>query len=217
MATFGELQTKASTRLKDANNTAVSSADVADVINDAIQHWSKKRFWFNEFKEDVTLAVGDPVLPALPNNVTPLYLFQENGLVINYASTRWPLAKVSPAEYDDLNAEGKGLPFAWTQRGDGLAIELYWYPDVAYTAVARGVKAYDRFATNGNENNLTNDFTVEAPDLILYEALSRLYGEFRQDPKMEEYYSNRAVNEYKNLNGQTRRNKATGRIQVQGF
>lgn len=213
MATFGALQTKVSTRLKDPSNQAVSASDVADVINDAIEHWSKKRFWFNEFQETVTLTVGSPTLTLATN--TPLYLFKEDGVVINYAQCRWPLAKISPAEYDEMNVEGKGLPFAWTERNNGY--EVYWYPDVAYSAIVRGVKAYARFATDGSENSQSNDFTTNAADLIMYEALSRLYGEFRQDPKMEEYYSNRASNEYQTLKRQTRRDKATGRIAVEGF
>lgn len=213
MATFGELQTQASTRLKDAQNTAVSALDVANVVNDAIQHWSKKRFWFNEFKEDVTLTINDPALTLTTN--TPLYIFKNGGVVINYANTRWPLKKVSSLEYDRMNTQGRGLPFAWTERNK--AFEVYWYPDVAYTAVVRGVKAYERFLTNGNDANSENDFTTEVPNLILYETLARLYGEFRQDDKMESYYANRAQNEYNFAKQQTRRDKATGQIQVEGF
>ena len=213
MATFGELQTRASARLKDPDNTSVSASDVANVLNDAIQYWEKERFWFNEFEEPVTLTINDPAFVLAAN--TPLYLFKEDGVVINYANARWPLKKVSPAEYDGMNTQGRGLPFAWTERNEGY--EVYFYPDVAYTAVVRGIKAYTPFATDGSANNDTNDFTIEAPDLILYEALSRLFGEFRQDPKMETYYANRAINEKKNLKLQTRRRKGTGRIKVEGF
>ena len=213
MATFGTLITKASTRLKDANNTAVSRPDVAATINDAISHWSDERFWFNEFQETVTLVQNDPILPAL--SVTPLFLFDQGGIVIDYAQTRWPTRKVSSDEYDRMNVEGRGIPFAWTYR-DGQ-YELYWYPDAAYSTIVRGVKAYTPFATDGSQDSQSNDFTNEAADLILYETLSRLFGEFRQDPKMEEYYANRALNEKAMLKTRTRRLVGTGRIQVEGF
>lgn len=213
MATFGELATKASTRLKDADNTAVSASDVRDVINDAIQHWSKDRFWFNEFEETVTLTQNNPALTLSTN--TPLYLFQADGVVINFAQTRWPLKKVSGIEYDRMNTQGRGLPFAWTERDNGF--EVYWYPDTNYEAIVRGIKAYDRFATDGTADNQSNDFTIQAADLIMYEALSRLFGEFRQDEKMEAYYQARTTNEYKSLKAQTRRDKATGRVNVRGF
>lgn len=213
MATFGGLATKASTRLKDADNTAVSASDVRDVINDAIQHWSKDRFWFNEFEETVTLTQDNPVLTLTTN--TPLYLFQTDGVVIDFAQTRWLLKKVSSAEYDRMNTEGRGLPFAWTERNNQF--EVYWYPDTDYTAIVRGIKAYARFATDGSADTSENDFTTQAADLILYEALSRLFGEFRQDEKMEAYYQARTRNEYQSLKAQTRRDKATGRINVRGF
>lgn len=213
MATFGDLQTKASARLKDADNTAVSAPIVASVVNDAIEYWAKKRFWFNEFQETIALVQNDPKLPALstPN----LYLLKNDGIVIDYANTRWPVRQISPAEYDSVNVQGRGIPYAFCQRNNGY--ELYWYPDADYSAIVRGVKDYARFAEDGSANTQTNDFTDEAADLILYETLSRLFGEFRQDPKMETYYTNRAKNEYWNLQRQTQRMKSTGRIQVRGF
>lgn len=215
MATFGEIQTKVSTRLKDPNNTSVSAPDVASVINDAIQDWATRRFWFNEFEETVQLVQNDPILPALPNGIVPLYLFKKDGIVINYANTRWLVKKISAAEYDGMNVQGRGIPFAYTYRNGQY--ELYWYPDATYSAVIRGIKAYDRFREDGSDDSQTNDFLTDAPDLIMYEALSRLYGEFRQDPKMETYYAARTQNEYQNALRQTRRLNGTGRIQVEGF
>ena len=205
MATFAALQSRVSTRLKDPNNEDVSAADVATVINDAIQHWSKKQFWFNEFKEDVTLTVNDPAL-VLVTNTAPVEVFKAGGMVINYAQTRWPLRKVSSENYDAMNVQGKGLPFAWAYRNDGY--EVYWYPDQAYTVTVRGLKSYA--ALSGSSD--MNDFTENALDLIVYEALSRAYAEFRQDDKMEGYYSGRAKNEYMTLRNETNRRRATGRL-----
>lgn len=209
MATFGELQTKVSTRLKDPNNTSVSVSDVAATINESLQFWSRERFWFNEFEESVTLVQNDPNLPAL--SVTPKYLFENDGIVIDYANTRWPTRHVSGAEYDRINVEGRGIPFAWTFRNSGY--ELYWYPDAAYSAIVRGVKAYADLVNSGD----TNDFTTNTPDLLMYEALSRLFGEFLQDPNMESYYAARAQNEFQSIKKQTRRGNATGRIHVGGL
>lgn len=205
MATFAALQNKVSTRLKDPNNEDISAADVATIINDAVAHWSKKLFWFNEFEETVTLTVNDPALP-LVTNTNPVEIFKHGGIVINYAQTRWPLRKVSSEEYDAMNVQGKGIPFVWTYRNDGY--QLYWYPDQEYSTIVRGLKSYA--ALSGSSD--MNDFTEEAPDLIIYEALSRLYAEFRQDEKMEAYYSGRAQDQYALLRKETNRRKATGRI-----
>jgi len=45
----------------------------------------------------------------------------------------------------------------------------------------------------------TNDFTVYADRMIIYNALSRIYAEYKQDPNMEQYYTARAKDEELNL------------------
>lgn len=209
MATFAALQSRVSARLKDPNNEDISAADVAAVINDAIKHWAKKKFWFNEFEETVALTYNgdsDDRFLTLVTNVDPQQIFKENGMVIDYAQTRWPVTKVSSENYDAMNVEGRGIPFAWTYRNDRY--ELYWYPDQAYSLTVRGLKKYADLSADGD----SNDFTDEAFDLIMYEALSRLYAEFRQDDAMEGYYTGRAKDQYVTLRNETNRRKATGRV-----
>lgn len=210
MATFEALQQKVSTRLKDPNNVDIAVSDVAAVINDAIAHWAKRRFWFNEFEETVVLTAGSPTV-TLVTNPNPIEIFARGGMTINYASSRWPLTKVSPNEYDDMNVQGNGMPFAWVYRNGGY--EVYYYPDQAYSLVTRGLKSYASLVGNSD----TNDFTDNAVNLIVYEALSRFYAEFRQDEKMEAYYAARAENEYKTLKMQTNRLNSTRRFSVEGF
>jgi len=209
MATFGELKTKIANRLKDPSNIAVTDSQLGDVINESIQFWSKRRYWFNEFEETKALVSNDPVIPAL--TTTPLYIFKDGGMTINYASTRWPLTKISPSEYDDINDQGRGIPFAYTFRNDQY--EVYYYPEQTFNLVVRGVEKYADLSASGN----SNDFTINAPDLILYEALSRTYAEFRQDEKMESYYQARALNEHKAITARTSRNNSSGRLNVRGF
>jgi len=62
MATFSEMQIFVSKRLQDPDNTAVSLADVADMINQAIVYWKKRRFWFNEKTDTVTLTQSDATI-----------------------------------------------------------------------------------------------------------------------------------------------------------
>lgn len=207
MANLGTLKSRVATRLKDPNYQAVSEAEVTNVINDAIAFWAKRKFWFNDVSQNVTLVAGDPVLPSLSTDLE--FIYDTAGIVINYASTRYRVNKVSVDEYDAMNVEGQGIPFAFTYRNGQYV--LYYYPDAAYTAIVRGIKAYTALA---NDND-TNDFTTEAESLIMYEALSRAYAEFRQDEKMETYYSARAQNEYTNLKRKTRTLAGSGRNQVE--
>lgn len=215
MATFGELKNKVSLRLKDPNNVEqfTTAPIVATALNDAIDYWSKRRYFFNEFEETVALVENNPVLPPL--TTTSKYFLNPDGIVLDYASTRWIVKQVSPFEYDRMNVEGRGIPFAYCERNDGY--ELYYYPDNAYNAIVRGIKGYDDFATDGSQDATSNDFTTNAPDLIMYEALSRLYGEMKQDDKMESYYAARAQNEHNSLIRESNRKKMSGRITAEGF
>lgn len=210
MATLGTLVTRASARLKDPTFQAVSRAEVVAVINDAITHYKAKRFFFNDFEETINLTINNPLL-VLVTNPNPALIFKTGGIVINYASTRWLTTKVSSNEYDAMNVQGSGIPFAWTFR-DGQYF-LYYYPDAAYSTVVRGLKNYLPLVNDSD----SNDFTVEAESMILYQTLSRLYGEFRQDEKMEGYYTGRANDEFKTLKSRTQDNNGTGRIEVESL
>lgn len=207
MANLGTLKTRVATRLKDPTYSAVSEAEVTNVINDAIAFWAKRKFWFNDVSQNVTLVADDPVLPALTTDLE--YIYDTAGIVINYASTRYQVNKVSSDEYDGMNTEGQGIPFAYTYRNGQYV--LYYYPDAAYTAVVRGAKKYAALVNDSK----TNDFIDEAESLIMYEALARAYAEFRQDDKMEAYYSARANNEYSNLKRKTRLLAGSGTNQVE--
>lgn len=205
MATFGDLVTQASSRLQDANNTAVSQSVVGDAINSAIGYWKQRRFWFNETSDVVTLIVDDPLLPT--PSVDFLYFFPRYGVRIPYQNNVYDMVKVSPEVYDSSNIQTQGRPYQYTWR-DGSYL-LYFYPDQTYTVVLTGVKNY---AAMSNPTD-SNDFTEDADQLILYDALSRLISELRTDPDMTEYYLKRRDDEYKNLIMRTNKMTGTGRAQ----
>lgn len=210
MATFEALQQQVSKRLKDPNNTDVTVSDVSALINDAIRYWSRKQYKFNEFQETVTLTAGSPTL-TLVTNTSPKNIFTQGGVTINYASSRWTVNRVNTSDYDDMNDEGRGIPFAYTYRNGGY--ELYYYPDRDYTAIVRGLKSYDKLVNNED----TNDFTDNAENLIIYEATARGFAEFKQDDRMEAYFTARAKDEHRVLTEENNRERASGRIYVEGL
>lgn len=195
MPTLSQMSSTISKKLVDDSNVAVTSAQIKTAINEAITYWKRRALWFNEFEETITLTAENPAFSLSTN--TPLYIFPKGGVAIDYSDQRYPLTKVSTSYYDRINAEFTGLPFLWTYRNDGF--EVYYYPDQAYSVIVRGIKDYTAFATNGDDDAETNDWLTEAELVIQYWALSRLHGEFRQDEKMESYYTARAENEYENL------------------
>ena len=213
MATLGALITAVSKRLLDTSNTIVSTADIADSINAAIRYYKYYRFWFNEGEATLTLseATGDITLPTnflidLPNN---------EAFTIVYNDVRYPLVKLDSANFNLENSEQEGMPYCYTFRSNSY--ECYYVPDQDYTAECRFLKEYDDFETDGDDNNSSNDFTTYAERLIMYNALSRLHGELRQDEKMENYYSARAEDELKNLQRRTQMQVASGSLTVESI
>lgn len=204
MATFGELVTEASLKIVDTSNTAVSSVNVANSLNDAIKFWKRKRFWFNETVSTLTLSEGVGTV-QLPSDF--LIENPRNALTVLYNSVKYDVMKLNPQDFDAGDATGTGMPYLYTYRG--RVMEVYYIPDQDYTAYLRYQKDYDAFATDGSAANTSNDFTTYADRLILYDALSRLMAENRQDDRAE-YYATRAQVEYQNLLNETNRHNSTG-------
>lgn len=193
MPTFGALKTTVSRKLLDPSHTAVSASDVGDAINDAINYWKYHRLWFNEAFEQVTLTVGEGDITSLiPSDF--LYEFPENGFVIPYDQITYALVKKSPQIFDAISVTaGYGLPYIYTWRAGSY--NIYFNPQLAYLLNIYYVRDYVPLVADGDDN----DFTNLADQLIIYEALSRLTGEDRQDLQMNNTYSAKADREFKNL------------------
>lgn len=230
MPTFGALQTKISKKLIDAGQTAISGSDVGDAINDAQHFWKFRRFWFNERQTTLTMDVNDPFVfmsgsnnpavanyplaPVLPS--TFLYEFPEDGFVIYYSQSRYVMKKKNPKVFDEQaigsitgtssTGSGAGLPFIYTFRHQSY--EFYFYPNIAYSLVCNYITDYADLANASD----TNDFTNYAARVLLYEALSHLYGENRQDEQQEGTYFQKAEREYQNLKMRGFQNQETGEL-----
>lgn len=219
VATFGTLQTKISKKLIDAGQTAIAASDVGDALNDALHYWKQKRFWFNEGQTTLTMDINDPYIlgygntnssypnaPVLPSDF--LYEFAKDGFVIQYSSLSYRFKKVSPAEYDDTSIQGIGIPYIYTFRNGNY--EFYFYPNLAYSMTVNYVKDVNDMINSGD----TNIFTTNADRLLMYEALSHLYGENRQDLDRDNQYAAKADREYRLLKTRSSNNNASGVLSV---
>ena len=207
MATFGELKTKIQKRLQDALGTAVATSDVADAINTAVRYWKRQKFWFNESSETINLTTGNPLISGIPDDFQ--FELSENGFVIEKSQLRYPLKKVPIVQYDIEDIEGSGIPCIYTWKAGSFYV--YPYPQEDYDMVMHYIKDYDDMAADSD----TNDFTINADQMIMYEALSRLHGELRQDEKMEAYYSARAQNEFSHLSSFGKRKSGSGQLTIE--
>lgn len=191
MATLAQLRTKIAARLQDQQFQSISAANVDSVINISVGYYKYRRYWFNETMATLTLTQGSPNITGVPSDF--LYELKRGGISLISSNQVIPLEKVPSEVYDLQNIQGIGRPYMYTYRNNGF--EVYFYPDTAYTATLRYIKDYDVLTADGD----SNDFIVIAEQMVLYNSLSRIYAEFKQDPNNEDYYTNRARDEEENL------------------
>lgn len=210
MPTFSAMKTYVAKRLLDPNGTAVSADDVGQAINDAIDYWKFRRFWFNEINDTATLTAEDPVFPVPSDFLVPA--MDDDGFNIRYGNIVYPLVKITQSQFDGIFlTNGYGLP-SWYARV-GQEYKCYPIPDQAYTVGRHYLRDYDALVNPSD----TNDFTDNASRLINLWALANLSAELRQDDKMETYYRSAADNEYKNLMVMTRKSNASGKLSINSF
>lgn len=201
MATFAELKRQVSLRLDDENNTAVSSADVGDCINQALKYWKPEKYWFNQSRATFNTVVGDSVLPITGFQ----YLVPDYGIRLTNQNYVYTLTKSEPMYFTDTVSRGRPYRYAW----DGGVYYLYWIPDAVYPITAVGVKDYLPLANDTDEN----DFTTHADQLLVFEAVSRGWS-IRQDMDKSAQYAAAAQDESRVLKKRTSNTEATGTMTI---
>lgn len=205
MATFVQMKQWVSKRLQDPNNTAVSSDDVGDLINQAQSYWKNDRFFFNEITDTTTLTQGDTSVPLPDDWLCPSI---DNCFVIEYSGIRYPLEKISEQRYNaQYLSNGVGQPFSFARMADA-EYEVYSIPDRDYTLRRFYLRDYDDFVNDGD----TNDFSIKANLLLQYTAAAYGSRDFRQDINMYQVFMAQAQDEYQNILATTRKDNATGSL-----
>lgn len=208
MSTFGEMVTYVSKRLIDPSNTAVSAEDIEQSINESIDYWKKRRFWFNEVNDTDVLTQHDPDIPVTDTFLVPA--FEDDGFCIEYGGTRYPLVKVTQQAYDARYlSNGYGLPEIYTRSGDGT-YQCYPIPDQAYVFRKHYLKDYE--ALDGDDD--TNDFTNHASRLINLWTTANLITELRQDVEAGNYYREATQNEYRQIRVLNDKMNGTGKLTI---
>ncbi len=207
--TLLSIRTRIGERLQDTSFQSISAASVTDVINQTLKYYKFRRFWFNDKEVDITLTQSTAVVPSMPTDL--LCELPDGGLTILYSNVYYPLQKVSSQIYDSDNVSATGLPYQYTYRAQQY--EVYFLPNIAYTLKFRYLKDYADLAANGD----TNDFLTYADMMIYYNALSRIYGEYKQDEKMSGYYTSRANDEMENVGRRTSALTGTGQLTLNSY
>ncbi len=207
MATFGQMKQWVSKRLQDPDNTAVSSDDVGEMINQAVSYWKNNRFSFNEITDTTTLTEGNPDVPLPDDWLCPSI---DDAFVIEYSGIRYPLKKVSESAYNAMYlSNGIGQPW-WYSRQATSGFKVYPNPDRDY--VLRRFYLRD-YAPLVNADD-TSDWTTFGDNMIKYTALAYGTRDFRQDLDMSDRFMAQAQKEYDSLMATTRKDNATGSLSI---
>lgn len=207
MATLAQMKVFVSKRLQDPLNTAVSSDDVGELINQALQYWKNERFWFNEITDTTTLLQSDPSVPLPDDWLVPSI---DDCFVIEYSGIRYPLKKVSESQYNAMYlSNGIGQPWCFAKLATDN-YQVYPIPDRDYTLRRFYLRDYPDFSADGD----TNEFSINATRLLQYSAAAYGSRDFRQDSDMYVAFWAEAEREETSLLTTTRKDNATGSLTI---
>lgn len=142
---------------------------VDDYINDAISHYQRFRFWFNETSATQNTASGTATY-AWPSDMVQL-----DSLVITVNSRIYPLRQLSPREIDELynNSSSTAQPTHYADYKQQF--RLWPTPNGTYTLTQYYLKNYTALTTGSTSSNV---WTTEAEELIRTRAKKLLCGQF---------------------------------------
>jgi hypothetical protein len=142
---------------------------VDDYINDAIAHYQRYRFWFNETSGTQATADGTATY-AWPADFVEL-----DSMTITANGTLTPMVQLSPREIDEryVNTTLKGVPYHFAAYKQEF--RLWPTPNAIYTLTYYYLKNYTALASGSTSSNV---WTTEAEELIRTRAKKILVGQF---------------------------------------
>lgn len=202
MATLAQIRERVSRKTKDRDNTALSAPEVDFEINRAVEFYSNQRFWFNEDLADITLTAGNQVIPSIPSDLSSE--LQVNAITLIDDQVKVNLIKLLPSEFVERDDDQTGRPYFYTYR-DGQYL-LLPTPNEAYPIKLRYLKTYADLVADGD----TNDFTINAPQLIMLHAIKNIYAEDNEDSARGQYYQSLEDRELRMIKKRTDQRNSTG-------
>ncbi len=204
MATLKQIRDRVARKSQDSDFTSLSASVVDSEINRAIRFYQNKQFWFNETLTTITLVAGDNVVPSIPANL--ISELQVNGLTLIDNQVRIDLKKIPANLFVERNFDQTGRPDCYTFRNNQYL--LLPKPQEAYPLEFRWLKLYDDLVNDTD----TNDFTINAEDLIMLHTLKNIYAEDKEDTERGIYYQALEDVEFKALQLRNDSRLSTGEL-----
>ena len=215
MATFKETQDKVRNRLNKGNVSPIDDK-AGEIINFAIQFFSKNLYYFNKAYVDFDLV--PEVEDISTNSQYPSNVLFLDSLSVQDGSARYPIYKLNDEEYADaygFSDPSNGRPCYYTQQADSILVKPK--PNIAYKIYIRYYKSYPNLV---NDND-TNDFLQQAEEMIIERALEKFYSNYRIEPNLAAQAKQAWMELHEKLVVATTRQNATGqsrpRLSPRGF
>lgn len=196
---LGELQ-------RSELNTAVSPLTVSPIksaILDAVNHYQRFRFWFNE-----TSATQSTVSGTATYN-WPATMVQLDSLVITVSGRLYTLQQVAPRDIDEMyTVASTGQPTVFASYAQQF--RLYPTPNAVYVLTQYFLKTFT--ALSGDSD--TNVWTTEAEELIRTRAKKTLAAQYLQDMNMVGVLDAYEQNVLAGLQRQTTASTSSGRLRA---
>lgn len=182
MADLSTIRSSVLVKMQDPDGLAtVSSPALVDSeINRSIRYYQNKRFWFNERKADITLVAGQQDIPSIPSDV--ITELDVNGLLLVDDQVKIDLIKLPPDVFFQRDDDQAGRPYYYAYVDN--TYKVLPTPSEAYPLQFRYLKKYDALVNDSD----SNDFTVNAQDLIMLHTLKNMYAENKQDAALSLAY-----------------------------
>lgn len=192
------------------------TTQIADAIEDSIEFFKKKRWYFNETRTATFATVAaQSFYDSSDDADIPLFLELDEVFITDTDGRRIPLDRRDPAEVHaslDNNA-ASGRPYCYAYFNQGFL--FYPIPDAAYTITPMG---HIEVAMPSTDDETNNVWMTEAFEMIRGHAKALLYTHtIKNAPDKKAEMVDAAGGAKNALTSATNRKKATGQIERTTF
>lgn len=180
-------------------------------VNDAIAHYEKERFWWNQSRSTTFNTVAQQEYYSSSDNASIPYILDFDAVTITRSSTdKFTLVKQDWLTLEEWNADGAsyGIPgdYAYyTQQ-----IRFYPVPDQVYAIRIAGLFKLTALTQDSDSNAWVT--TGEGEELIRNHAKAIWYSQYLRDDTNAQRARDMAQMAYLNLRASTQRRVGTNRI-----
>lgn len=159
MATLSTLKARIAADLSRSDLTS----RIASAIEDAIYHYQRRRFYFNQARDTFATVAGTEFYTSGtdPEDI-PEDVAEVDALTITVSGRRYTLEQASFAELEQISTttDSRGQPTMWAWYAQ--QVRLFPVPDAAYTVTMSYLQRIPVPASDG----ASNAWTTEAEQLI---------------------------------------------------